>query len=105
MAEAQEFSQAAQHMKVSSCVTFANIPPVKASHVAKPNLSGPGKSALTTSVSTEESEYLLNYPNYHTVCQAATSYFLIDSKKRDMTNYYRNCSEPSKGERVSKPWE
>lgn len=54
MAEAQEFSQAAQHMKVSSCVTLANIPPVQASHVAKPNLSGPGKSVLTTPMSLEE---------------------------------------------------
>lgn len=98
MAEAQEFSQAAQHMKVSSCVTLANIPPVQASHVAKPNLSGPGKSVLTTPMSLEESEYLLNYPNYHTICQAPTSYFLIDSKKRDMTNYYRSPSEPSRRE-------
>lgn len=43
MAEAQKPSQAALHMKVSSCVTFANIPPAKASHVARPNLCGPGK--------------------------------------------------------------
>lgn len=59
MAEAQKPSQAAQHMKVSSCVTFA----AKASHVAKPNLSGPGKSALPTPGSPEDCDYLLNYPN------------------------------------------
>lgn len=29
-------------------VTFANIPPIKASHVAQPSLSGPGKSAQGT---------------------------------------------------------
>lgn len=79
MAEAQNPSQAAQHTKVSSCVTFANIPPAKASHVAKPDLCGPGKSALPTPVSPEGNEYLLNYPNYPTICLTPASYFLIDS--------------------------
>lgn len=73
MAEAQEPSQAAQHMKISSCVAFTNIPPAKA------DLSGTGKSALPTPVSPEESEYGLNYLNYHTICLTPASYLLIDS--------------------------
>lgn len=73
MAEAQEPSQAAQHMKISSCAAFANIPPAKAA------LSGTGKSALPTPASPEESEYGLNYLNYHTICLTPASYLLIDS--------------------------
>lgn len=87
IAEAQEPSHTAVHTKAASRVTFANISPARTSHVAKPNVSGPGKSALPTGVSQEGSEYLVTYANDYTPFLTPASYFLIDSNSEGDKGY------------------